>query len=248
MTELAHGTINILESDGTLNGSLDVPTTALLRGKYWISFTVTDPNTTASLLYNDQPGPTEVLMQRSTAAWSIIKIGNVNATASIRIVTADEYHTIIAPGTYNLIGERYIILRCPEIEENSFRSLAYSNHFLGLAMFRLGVNGLSDNPVSHIKVPTREFHPIGKLSRLSFRFETINGNIYDFKVVKINEDRRNIVLSRRELIEAERAERCGTADVGAVESEETDDCELHHGGRRCARGRPARAHRAQRLG
>ncbi|MEN9573504.1 MAG: ribosomal protein [Verrucomicrobiota bacterium] len=35
------------------------------------------------------------------------------------------------------------------------------------------------------------------------------GNIYDFKVVKINEDRRNIVLSRRELIEAERAERRG---------------------------------------
>ena len=33
------------------------------------------------------------------------------------------------------------------------------------------------------------------------------GNMYDFKVVKINEDRRNIVLSRRELIEAERAER-----------------------------------------
>ncbi len=35
------------------------------------------------------------------------------------------------------------------------------------------------------------------------------GNLYDFKVVKINEDRRNIVLSRRELIEAERAERRG---------------------------------------
>ncbi|MBM3830454.1 MAG: 30S ribosomal protein S1 [Verrucomicrobia bacterium] len=33
------------------------------------------------------------------------------------------------------------------------------------------------------------------------------GNLYDFKVVKINEDRRNIVLSRRELIEAERSER-----------------------------------------
>ena len=33
------------------------------------------------------------------------------------------------------------------------------------------------------------------------------GNLYDFKVVKINEDRRNIVLSRRELIEAERAGR-----------------------------------------
>lgn len=33
------------------------------------------------------------------------------------------------------------------------------------------------------------------------------GNSYDFKVVKINQDRQNIVLSRRELIEQERAER-----------------------------------------
>jgi small subunit ribosomal protein S1 len=33
------------------------------------------------------------------------------------------------------------------------------------------------------------------------------GNTYDFKVVKINQDRQNIVLSRRELIEQERAER-----------------------------------------
>ncbi len=35
------------------------------------------------------------------------------------------------------------------------------------------------------------------------------GNTYDFKVVKINQDRQNIVLSRRELIEQERAERRG---------------------------------------
>jgi small subunit ribosomal protein S1 len=33
------------------------------------------------------------------------------------------------------------------------------------------------------------------------------GNNYDFKVVKINQERQNIVLSRRELIEQERAER-----------------------------------------
>jgi small subunit ribosomal protein S1 len=33
------------------------------------------------------------------------------------------------------------------------------------------------------------------------------GNTYDFKVVKINQDRQNVVLSRRELIEQERAER-----------------------------------------
>src|SRR5262245_32836943 len=33
------------------------------------------------------------------------------------------------------------------------------------------------------------------------------GNSYDFKVVKINQERQNIVLSRRELIEQERTER-----------------------------------------
>jgi len=33
------------------------------------------------------------------------------------------------------------------------------------------------------------------------------GNTYDFKIVKLNEDRKNVVLSRRELIEAKRSER-----------------------------------------
>src|SRR5271169_3225296 len=35
------------------------------------------------------------------------------------------------------------------------------------------------------------------------------GNSYEFKVVKINQERQNIVLSRRELIEAERTEKRG---------------------------------------
>jgi small subunit ribosomal protein S1 len=33
------------------------------------------------------------------------------------------------------------------------------------------------------------------------------GNVYEFKIVKVNDERKNIVLSRREVIEAERAER-----------------------------------------
>ncbi|MDP7496414.1 MAG: 30S ribosomal protein S1, partial [Roseibacillus sp.] len=33
------------------------------------------------------------------------------------------------------------------------------------------------------------------------------GNIYEFKIVKVNDERKNIVLSRREVIEAERSER-----------------------------------------
>ena len=40
------------------------------------------------------------------------------------------------------------------------------------------------------------------------------GNIYDFKIVKVNEDRKNVVLSRREIIEAERSEKRQTFLAG----------------------------------
>jgi small subunit ribosomal protein S1 len=46
------------------------------------------------------------------------------------------------------------------------------------------------------------------------------GNTYDFKIVKINDDRKNVVLSRRELIEAERSEKrqkfMDTIKIGAT--------------------------------
>ncbi len=46
------------------------------------------------------------------------------------------------------------------------------------------------------------------------------GNTYDFKIVKINDDRKNVVLSRRELIEAERSEQrakfLGEVEIGSI--------------------------------
>src|SRR5204863_9848527 len=46
------------------------------------------------------------------------------------------------------------------------------------------------------------------------------GNTYDFKIVKINDDRKNVVLSRRELIEQERSEKRArfmeTVKIGSV--------------------------------
>ena len=44
------------------------------------------------------------------------------------------------------------------------------------------------------------------------------GNVYEFKIVKVNDERKNIVLSRREVIEAERSEQrqafLGTVKIG----------------------------------
>jgi hypothetical protein len=101
----------------------------------------------------------------------------------MQVQTQNEYHVVTAPGIISLIGERFTVLRCKEIEENSYRSLAYTQHCLGLAKFRLGVVGYSENRLDFSKVPLREFHPIGKLSKLSFKFETASGLLYDFKGV-----------------------------------------------------------------
>ena len=40
-----------------------------------------------------------------------------------------------------------------------------------------------DEKIELTKIPIREFHPIGKLSKITFRFETSDGNLYDFKGV-----------------------------------------------------------------
>ena len=178
----ASGNINIVASDGTLSQADTVIPVMLVEGKYWIQFSSISQD--AGLLYNDVVGNTEALIKSTlTTGWTNVMLGDAVATASINIVTADEYHTVIAPGIYNFVGERYVVLRCPEIEEHSFRSLSYSKYCMGLAMFRLGVVGISDNQINHVNIPTREFHPVGKLSKLTLSFETINGKPYDFKGV-----------------------------------------------------------------
>jgi hypothetical protein len=93
---------------------------------------------------------------------------------------------IISPGIMYFMGHKYIILRCPEIEEHLYRSLSYAKYNLGLAKFRISSFGYNDERIVVTKLPIREFHPIGKLARLTLRFETNSGALYDFKGVNHN--------------------------------------------------------------
>lgn len=97
-----------------------------------------------------------------------------------------EQNIIISPGIMYFMGHKYILLRCPEIEEHLYRSLSYAKYNLGLAKIRISSYGYNDEKIVITKIPIREFHPIGKLSRLSFRFETNDGSLYDFKGVNHN--------------------------------------------------------------
>ena len=93
---------------------------------------------------------------------------------------------LISPGMVCFTGEKYILMRSKEIEEHSFGSLAYTNNNLGIAKFRTNSLGFNDEKLYITKIPIREFHPIGKLSQLSIRFETANRLLYDFKGINHN--------------------------------------------------------------
>lgn len=94
-------------------------------------------------------------------------------------------YTIQAPGIVNLLGYRYLILRCKEMEDHLLGSHAYVKYTPGIGLFKLAS---AYNDVTHLRfdfvnLVRKPFHPIGKLPKLSFRFETQDGDIYDFKGV-----------------------------------------------------------------
>lgn len=89
-----------------------------------------------------------------------------------------------SPGLVNLLGERYVILRCKEIEDHLLGSYAYMNYTPGIGMFKLAaVNDITNLRFDFVSLIRKPFHPIGKVSKLTFRFETADGLLYDFKGV-----------------------------------------------------------------
>jgi hypothetical protein len=106
---------------------------------------------------------------------------NLNMLYESKFNPVDNTYNIYSPGSVYFIGEKYCILRCPEIEEHSFRSLSYSKYSLGIAKFRLNSLGYNDTSGTYNSLSLREFHPIGKLSKMTLKFQTSANLPYDFK-------------------------------------------------------------------
>lgn len=181
-------TIAVSFTDGTFSDSEVVNIPLEANTSYWILFYAGEAG--VGVYYNDilpTVKTSSMLIDKSSNSdWVTYDNNDIYYALAVRIVVADEYHVLTAPGVYSLIGPKYIVMRCQEIEEQSFRSLAMSKHHLGLGMIKLGVVGYSENRMDFNKVPLREFHPIGKLTRLTLRFELPSGDLYDFKGVNHN--------------------------------------------------------------
>jgi len=182
---LSGSNIAVSYVDGTLSDSSYLSTKLYANTYYWVVFKTT-PN--ISLYYNDVLINANTLKTYNGSIWNSLDdiTNDIYYQSSIRIEVTDDYHRIGAPGIYSLIGEPYLIIRCKEIEENSYRSLAYTNHQLGIAKIKLGIVGYREERIDFASIPNREFHPVGRLTRLTLRFETGSGLLYDFKGVNHN--------------------------------------------------------------
>ena len=118
-------------------------------------------------------------------------ITNAIRIVYIKYLQIDEYtllsYSITAPGLINLVSDNYIILKCDNIESQIQGSYLANHQSPGLGIFDINFEGYNMKNTSFIPIDYKEFHPIGKLSKLHFRFERRNsGEIYDFKGVDLS--------------------------------------------------------------
>jgi hypothetical protein len=90
---------------------------------------------------------------------------------------------IQTPGVVNLTADRYVRLRSDTIEQHLQTTSSGVKNSVGIGLFKLGVIGYADTRTDYTSVNIKDFHPIGKLGQIDFRFELLNGELYDFKGV-----------------------------------------------------------------
>jgi hypothetical protein len=129
--------------------------------------------------------PTTITMIKlANQAWSSV-VNTVNNARNVSSTTTFVYqknsHVLNSPGLVSLVGERYTVLRCAEIDQHVQMGYSFLNTSPGLALFKLGIIGYTDTRFDFSSIKYTEFHPIAKLTRLTFRFERSDGYLYDFK-------------------------------------------------------------------
>lgn len=116
-------------------------------------------------------------------SYKALQIGNNNRVFMALFDDVSLQYSIIAPGMVNLAGPSYVILRCPEVEDQLYGSHAYTANCPGIGIMKF-VN--QQSLITSLRwdfstVNKKPIHPIGKLQKVTFRFVLPNNKLYDFK-------------------------------------------------------------------
>lgn len=107
------------------------------------------------------------------------EVVHVGSNACCDVATASWGHAVTSPGIVNLTGPRYVNIRCPEIESHMFRDRVNERVHAGLGMVQLRGYGFRQQRFDFVSFPPRRFHPIGRLTKLTFRLERPDGTPYN---------------------------------------------------------------------
>ena len=162
---------DFVEYEGAIPGGVAVPGDAQTEIRQRL-ITITEAFSTLSWIENDVP---ETLRAQTSNGVDLQPHSQIDATVEFKKSELE------APGIYNLTGDPYLQIRCKEIEQHLFRTRAYEKYNAGLAKVQLGIFGYGNERFDYSSFPPREFHPIGKLTKMTLRFERPNGQLYDFK-------------------------------------------------------------------
>ena len=90
---------------------------------------------------------------------------------------------IDCPGLINFISNRYVVVRCEELEDHMYGSYSYGDFTPGIGVLRLfEVDGVSHQRNDYVNFVKSPFHPIGKLDKITLTFLLPNlSTRYDFK-------------------------------------------------------------------
>lgn len=116
---------------------------------------------------------------------SALRFGTVASSQPLFVGVPNTGNTsfrVQAPGIVNLLGVRYVTLRCPEVEEHLNSTDKYGDQATGVGVFKLSSSAeLFNLRFDFVSLIRKPFHPIGRMHRMSLRFERQDGSLYDFK-------------------------------------------------------------------
>ena len=116
-----------------------------------------------------------IYLPRSTMS-DLVGFGNAPQRA---LVFSNRYGSLSTPGVVSCNKIMYVVLRCKEIEENVFREDVAGAS--GIGVFKiLDSNSIVNLRYDFVNFVSRPFHPISQLTRLTLRFENIDGSLCNF--------------------------------------------------------------------
>lgn len=116
--------------------------------------------------------------------WNVTDWSGGSAAMCLDATMVADGYVAESPGVVDLTGESYVLVRCPEIEQQLYRDRAYETVHAGMGLVKLGNYGFREQRFDFVSFPPRRLPtPIGKLSKLTFRLEKSDGSLYDTKGV-----------------------------------------------------------------